>query len=131
MQTVQKTVEIPQVQFLDKVVDIPVVVQRQVPMVQKVQKTLEVPQLQIIDKVVDIPVVAQREIPMKQFQSDAKGSEEASLQIYASVFLQIAERRLSRGTSGIEASGKQACTLCCLQRCPWIVAPHHDGITAP
>ena len=78
MQTVQKTVEIPQVQFLNKVVDIPVVVQRQVPMVQKVQKTLEVPQLQFIDKVVDIPVVAQREIPMKRFQFDAKGSEEAS-----------------------------------------------------
>ena len=40
MQTVQKTVEIPQVQFLDKVVDMSVVVQRQVPMVQMVQKTV-------------------------------------------------------------------------------------------
>ena len=40
MQTVQKTVEIPQVQFLDKVVDMPAVVQRQVPMVEVVQKTI-------------------------------------------------------------------------------------------
>ena len=40
MQTVQKIVEITQVQFLDKVVDMSVVVQRQVPMVQMVQKTV-------------------------------------------------------------------------------------------
>ena len=40
VQTVQKIVEITQVQFLGKAVDIPVVVQRQVPMVQMVQKTV-------------------------------------------------------------------------------------------
>ena len=57
----QKTVEGPQVQFLDKVVAMTVVMQRLVPMVQPVQKTLEVSALQFIDKVVDIPVVAQRE----------------------------------------------------------------------
>ena len=36
----QKIVEITQMQFLGKVVDIPVVVQRQVSMVQVVQKTV-------------------------------------------------------------------------------------------
>ena len=31
IQTVQKTVEVPQVQFLDRMVDVPFVMQRQVP----------------------------------------------------------------------------------------------------
>merc|ERR1719273_2819188 len=53
-------------QFVDKVVDIPVVVQRQVPMVQKAQKTVEVPQVQYIDKVVDVPVVRVVDIPQVQ-----------------------------------------------------------------
>ena len=39
VQTVQKTEEISQVRFLDKVVEMPVVVQHQVSMVQVVQKT--------------------------------------------------------------------------------------------
>ena len=33
--------------------DIPVVTQRQIPMVQTVQKTKEIPQLQCVDRVVD------------------------------------------------------------------------------
>merc|ERR1719498_1575908 len=56
--------EVPQVQFIDKVVDIPVQKQRQVPMIQKVQKTVEVPQIQYIDKIVDVPVQKQRQVPM-------------------------------------------------------------------
>ena len=48
--------EVPKIQFIDKAVDVPVVVQRQVPIAQKVQKTSEVPQMQLIDKVVDVPV---------------------------------------------------------------------------
>ena len=36
--TAQKTVEVPQLQFIDKVVDIPVLAQRQIPMVQAVQQ---------------------------------------------------------------------------------------------
>ena len=49
-QTVQKTTEIPQLQFPDQVVDVPVVVQRQVPSIETVQKTVEVPQTQSIVK---------------------------------------------------------------------------------
>ena len=52
-------IEFPQVQFLDKAGDIPVVVQRQVSTAQTVQKTMEVPLSQFTDKVVDDPVVAQ------------------------------------------------------------------------
>ena len=59
-----KHIKIPQVQFLNKADDKPVVVQRQVPMTQTVRKTVEVPPLQFTDKVVDVPVVAQRQIPI-------------------------------------------------------------------
>ena len=45
IQRVQKTVEASKVQFIDKVVDVPVVRQRQVPTRQRVQKTVEVPQV--------------------------------------------------------------------------------------
>ena len=61
----RKTVEVPQIQFIDTAVDVPIVVQRQVPIVQKVQKTVEVPQIQYIDKIVVAPVVvAQQPVPM-------------------------------------------------------------------
>ena len=45
-----QTTEIPQLQFPDQVVDVPVVVQRQVPSIETVQKTVEVPQTQSIVK---------------------------------------------------------------------------------
>ena len=63
---IQETVEVPQVQFIDKAMDVPVVMQRQVPTVQKVQKTAEVPQVQFIDKVVDAPVIMKRQVPAIQ-----------------------------------------------------------------
>ena len=63
---VTKHVEVPQVQFLTKVDDMPVVVQRQVSTDQTVRKTVEVPPLPFINKVVDNPVVAQRQISMVQ-----------------------------------------------------------------
>ena len=63
--------EVPQVQFLDKVVDMTVVMQRLVPMVQPVQKTMEVSPLQFIDKVVDIPV--QKTLEILQLQFTEKG----------------------------------------------------------
>ena len=55
---VKKTAEIAQVQFLDKVDEIPVVAQRQISM-ETVQKTMEIPQLQCVDKVVDNPEAPQ------------------------------------------------------------------------
>ena len=76
--TVQRPVVFPQVRFLGKVVDMSVVVQREVPMVQTVRKPVEIPQVsmvwivqrsveiaqfQILDKVVGIPVVVQQHVP--------------------------------------------------------------------
>ena len=59
-------VEILQIQYIDKVVEVPGVLQRQHPAIQKVQKTVEVPQVQLIDKVVDMLVVLQRQVSMIQ-----------------------------------------------------------------
>ena len=55
----------PKVQFLERVVDVPVAIQRQVPTIPSVQKTVEVPQIQYVDKIVDAPVVAShRPVPV-------------------------------------------------------------------
>ena len=54
---VTKHVEIPELEFTDKVVDNPVVAQRQISM-ETVQKSMEIPQLQITDKVIDVTVVS-------------------------------------------------------------------------
>ena len=51
-----KHVEIPELQFTDKVVDNLVVAQRQTSMVQPVQKKIEIPQLQYCDDAIDVPV---------------------------------------------------------------------------
>ena len=62
---VTKHVEGQLSQFTDKVVDIPVVVQRQIPIaVQTVQKTIESSQLQDIDEVVDVPVGLVEQVPL-------------------------------------------------------------------
>ena len=62
--TVQKTAVSPHLQFIGKVVDIPIVAQRQISMVPSVQNSIEIPQLLAMVSmslvVVDIPVVTQR-----------------------------------------------------------------------
>ena len=68
IQKVLKTVEFPQVQDVDGIVDVPVVAQSQVPIVRTVQKTVEVPQSQFLDRVVDVPVVMQRQVPQEQIR---------------------------------------------------------------
>ena len=70
MCAVKKTAEIPQVQFLDKVDEIPVVAQRQISM-ETVQKTMEIPQLQCVDKVVDNPV-SEKTVEISQLQAVEK-----------------------------------------------------------
>ena len=64
---VTKHIKTPQVQFLNKVDDMLVDVQRQIPVAQTMQKTMEVPPSHVTDKVSDIPVVAPKQIvPMAQ-----------------------------------------------------------------
>ena len=50
VQKTQKTMEDPQVQYIDQIVDLPVVMQCQIPAIQAVQKAVEVPQVQFIDR---------------------------------------------------------------------------------
>ena len=66
VQTVQKTVEVPQIQYEDQIVQVPVQKQVQVPVVQKVQKTVKVPQIQYEDEIVQVPVTKQVQVPMVQ-----------------------------------------------------------------
>ena len=63
---VQKTVEVPQIQFIDEAVDVPVIVRRQVPIVQKMQKTVEASQVQSTDRVMNALVIMQRHVPAVQ-----------------------------------------------------------------
>ena len=51
---------------MTKHIDVPVVVQRPVPAIQKVQKTVEVPQVQHIDKIMDLPAVKRHQEPTIQ-----------------------------------------------------------------
>ena len=59
---VTKHVKIPELQFTDKVVDNPVVVQGQISM-ETVQKSIEISQLQNCDEVVDVPAVFVEQVP--------------------------------------------------------------------
>ena len=55
--------EVPQVVYIDKVVDVPMVSEREAPMIQKVLKTVEVPQVEYNDRIVDLPVATQCRVP--------------------------------------------------------------------
>ena len=52
-ETVQKTIEIPQLQCIDEVIDVPAVLVVPVPQVQVSGKTVEISQLQTAEKIVD------------------------------------------------------------------------------
>ena len=67
-----KHIKIQQAQCLDKAGNMPVVVQRQIPVAQTVQETMEVSSLQFTDKVVDDPVVAQRQISVETVQKSMR-----------------------------------------------------------
>ena len=60
-----------------QIADVPVVVQSQVPVIQKMQKTVEVPQVQFIDKVIDVPM--QRQAQPIDKVVDARGVATPSL----------------------------------------------------
>ena len=66
-------------QFTDKVVDIPVVAQRQIRVNRNWQETIEISQLQYIDGVVDVPVVLVVLVP--QVQVVAETAEIPQLQV--------------------------------------------------
>ena len=63
---IEQTVEVPQVQYINKVTDVPVVVQRQMTAIHKVKKTVDVPQVQHIDRMMDLPLVKRHQEPTIQ-----------------------------------------------------------------
>ena len=69
--------EVPQVQFIDKVIDIPVINERQMSMMNQVQKTVEVPRVQFIDRLVDDPAVMRREAASNMAFRDEERPEQA------------------------------------------------------
>ena len=68
VQTAQKTLEVPQVQYTGKTVDVSVGWPGQVPTIQPVQKTMEMPQVQFLDRELNAPVSTQRQ---ERVQNDA------------------------------------------------------------
>merc|ERR1719456_1927391 len=63
VQQVQRTVEVPQIEYVDNHVHIPVHKHRHVPMVSVAQRHVEVPVIQTVEKIVDVPVVKQIDVP--------------------------------------------------------------------
>ena len=89
----------PQIPYMKKVDDMPVAVQRQIPMVQTVQETTEISQLKCIDKVVDDPVV---QVP--QIRVMEKTVEAPQLQIIEQI-VEIPETQTIQGARTSERSG--------------------------
>ena len=69
----QKTAATPPVQFIDRVVNVPVTAHRQTPVIQKVQKTVEVPQIQFIDKFADASASVQTEGKKRKLRLPTEG----------------------------------------------------------
>ena len=88
IQTEQKTIDVPQIQCLEPLVDvsvvtqqtveIPVIMLKQVPTLQRIQKMVEVPQIQYIDKVVDALVEMQSASEVEHVASTLATEREAS-----------------------------------------------------
>ena len=51
---------------IDEVIDVPMVLQRQVPVIQQVQRNVEIPQVQYTGKIIDVSVATQRGVPTTQ-----------------------------------------------------------------
>ena len=102
--------DVPQIQCLEPLVDVPVVTQetaeipvvmlkqvpvmmrRQIPLAQKIQKMVEVPQIQYIDKVVDAPVSMQREVQVQE-QSDGSHDVTTGVSLNTSVAMALHRKR--------------------------------------
>ena len=63
----EELAEVPQAQYVDRVMDVPNVCRRQEQSITTAQKTVEVPQIQSLDRVheqvVDVPAVMPHKLP--------------------------------------------------------------------
>ena len=100
---VTKHVEGQLSQFTDKVVDIPVVVQRQIPIaVQTVQKTIEISQWQDIDEVVDVPVGLVEQVPLVRVVAETAEISQLACEtcVKDNMFLMAGEINVARKICG-------------------------------
>ena len=75
MQTAPKTMENPQVQYIGRIVDVPVMteshvavtMQRQVPTIKRVQRTMSLMQVPCIDEDVDVFVAMRDKLTLTNF----------------------------------------------------------------
>ena len=100
---VRKAMEVPQVQFPNKVDEMPVGMQRQIPMVPTVQKTMETPQSQCIGEMVDVPAEVAVQAP--HAHAVEKTVEGPQLQIVKET-AKIPETQMIQGTQTSESLGK-------------------------
>ena len=63
MQKVQKTVEGPQIQYVEQFMDVSVTKRTEVLQIQKIQQTVTVPQIRTDDRFVDVPVQSAVKVP--------------------------------------------------------------------
>ena len=80
---VHKTDEVPQIRCLDRVTDVSVLIQRQMPMNHKVQKTVEIPQAWFVVRIVVGLVVMQRQVAT--VQKAQKTVERSQVQIVKNI----------------------------------------------
>ena len=99
IQKVPKTVETPEVQFVDTEVDFPEMAQRQVPSVQRVH----------IDKYVEMRFVMRRQVPMIE-KVGSSGCTGASYLTWSAAPLVISTRGLYWLTNYVNS-------MCCLGTC--------------
>ena len=99
----QKTVEVPQVQYIDRTVDVPVVMQGQVLVSQTVQKTAEAPQVQFLDRVPDVPVATQL-VEVPKIVSQDKIPQRTAEQVMDIPVLRLSRKssRFSRCSTAME-----------------------------
>ena len=94
IQKVLKTIEFPQVQYVDEIVDEPVVMQGQVPTAQTGQRTVDMSQVQFPDRVADVPVVSRRHVPGQPIREEiveairVVNSDDVPLNIYRGILLE-------------------------------------------
>ena len=95
-----QTIEVPLLQFINKVVEDPVVVQRQVHVNRNVQKTTDIHQLQCSDDVVDVPVVLVVQSPLVHLAAETAEISQLPL---SEKIVAIPKVRTVRGTKTSES----------------------------
>ena len=98
-QTVQKTMEISQLQCIDKVSDGPVVLVEHVPQSHVAEKTVEIPQLDVVKKTIESPEIQTGHGTQERIQ---QSSMEQVIEIHAASFAEkIVEMHITQNTQQV------------------------------